>query len=72
METQKFGSKSKKTAAELWCCSIGLLASQEVSVRWNDLGYPNHLRAEIRDLWQHKDLGTFEKDFPHGSSRTVW
>jgi alpha-galactosidase len=36
---------------------------KEISVRWLDLGYPSHLRAKIRDLWQHKDLGTFEKEF---------
>jgi alpha-galactosidase len=29
----------------------------EISVNWEDLGYPNHLEAAVRDLWQKKDLG---------------
>jgi alpha-galactosidase len=32
---------------------------QEITVRWNDLGFPAHLPAAVRDLWQHKDLGKF-------------
>ena len=29
----------------------------EISVSWEDLGYPAHLSAQIRDLWHAKDLG---------------
>jgi len=29
----------------------------EISVSWEDLGYPAHLSANIRDLWTKKDLG---------------
>jgi len=29
----------------------------EISVSWEDLGYPAHLSARVRDLWQAKDLG---------------
>jgi alpha-galactosidase len=29
----------------------------EVSVSWEDLGYPAHLSAAVRDLWAKKDLG---------------
>jgi len=36
---------------------------QEVSVRWEDLGYPSHLAATVRDLWQHKDQGAFTGKF---------
>jgi alpha-galactosidase len=36
---------------------------QEISVRWQDLGYPGHLSASVRDLWQHKDLGKFTEKF---------
>jgi alpha-galactosidase len=32
-------------------------AEQQVSVSWEDLGYPNDISASVRDLWQHKDLG---------------
>ncbi len=35
----------------------------EISVNWEDLGYPNHLEAEVRDLWQKKDLGRFTGKF---------
>jgi len=38
-------------------------AEQEISVRWKDLGYPGHLSASVRDLWQHKDLGKFTEKF---------
>jgi alpha-galactosidase len=29
----------------------------EIGVSWEDLGYPAHLSAKVRDLWQAKDLG---------------
>jgi len=35
----------------------------EISVNWEDLGYPNHLEAAVRDLWQKKDLGKFRSKF---------
>jgi alpha-galactosidase len=38
-------------------------AEQEISVNWEYLGYPNHLSASVRDLWQHKDLGSFTGRF---------
>ena len=31
----------------------------DVSVSWEEIAYPNHLPARVRDLWAHKDLGTF-------------
>ncbi len=31
----------------------------EISVTWEQLAYPGHLSAAVRDLWEHKDLGTF-------------
>jgi alpha-galactosidase len=36
---------------------------KEVSVDWLDLGYPNHLSATVRDLWQKKELGKFTGKF---------
>ena len=36
---------------------------QEISVRWQDLGYPGHISASVRNLWQHKDLGKFSETF---------
>ena len=46
-------------------------APQEISVNWEDLGYPNHLSTSVRDLWQHRDLGKFTGKYsapvvPHG------
>src|SRR6202795_1769896 len=29
----------------------------DISVSWEDLGYPAHLTANVRDLWAKKDLG---------------
>jgi alpha-galactosidase len=29
----------------------------EIHVSWEDLGYPAHLSAQVRDLWHAKDLG---------------
>jgi alpha-galactosidase len=42
-----------------------------ITVKWEDLGYPDHLGAALRDLWQKKDLGNFTGSFsasvpPHG------
>lgn len=29
-----------------------------IGVLWTDIGYPEHLNAKVRDLWQKKDLGS--------------
>jgi alpha-galactosidase len=34
-------------------------ADKEITATWEDLGYPAHLNASVRDLWQHKDVGKF-------------
>ena len=31
----------------------------EIAVRWEQLAYPGHLSAKVRDLWEHQDLGSF-------------
>jgi alpha-galactosidase len=38
-------------------------AETQVSVNWEDIGYPSHLQAAVRDLWQKKDLGRFTGSF---------
>jgi alpha-galactosidase len=43
-------------------------AESEISVDWSELGYPHHLPARVRDLWQKdlwqkKDLGWFTGKF---------
>lgn len=45
--------------------------AQPITVDWLDLDYPEHIGADVRDLWQHKELGRFEGKFtatvaPHG------
>ena len=50
-------------------------SDEEISVAWNDIGYPNHLSAEVRDLWLKKDMGRFKGSFaatvPSGGVVTV-
>jgi alpha-galactosidase len=38
-------------------------------VKWEQIGYPDHLSAVVRDMWAHKDLGKFTGTFsaPVGS-----
>jgi alpha-galactosidase len=36
---------------------------ESVAVTWEELGYPGHLSAEVRDLWTHKDDGKFTGRF---------
>ncbi len=36
---------------------------QQVTLNWEDLDYPSHISATIRDLWQHKELGKFTGKF---------
>ena len=38
-------------------------SEQNVTVAWEDIGYPDHLSAAVRDLWQKKDLGKFTGKF---------
>jgi alpha-galactosidase len=38
-------------------------AEQKITVNWENLGYPDHLGAAVRDLWAHKDLGKFTGKF---------
>jgi alpha-galactosidase len=46
-------------------------SEQKISVKWQQIGYPGHLPAVVRDLWLHKELGSFIGQFsatvePHG------
>lgn len=34
-------------------------SDSDISVSWEQIGYPNHLPAKVHDLWSHKDLGSF-------------
>ena len=35
----------------------------EISVSWTDIGYPPHLTAKVRDLWEGKDAGNLSEKF---------
>jgi len=32
-------------------------SGQYMMVTWEEIGYPGHLGASVRDLWQHKEMG---------------
>ncbi len=31
----------------------------EITVNWTDIGYPVNLSAKVRDLWKHRDMGSY-------------
>jgi hypothetical protein len=33
--------------------------SEQITVKWTDIGFPVDHSAVVRDLWAHKDIGTF-------------
>jgi hypothetical protein len=37
--------------------------SEPITVKWTDIGFPADKAANIRDLWAHKDLGSFTGSF---------
>ena len=39
------------------------IEEKKIGVSWEDLGYPAHLTAKVRDLWQEKELGEFKEMF---------
>jgi alpha-galactosidase len=48
-------------------------SSQTIPLKWEQIGYPGHVPATVRDLWAHKELGKFAGEFsstvpPHGVS----
>ena len=34
-------------------------SESNMTVTWEEIGYPSQVNATVRDLWQHKDLGKF-------------
>jgi alpha-galactosidase len=38
-------------------------SDQPITAGWEQLGYPAHLSATVRDLWAHKDMGKFTGKF---------
>ena len=39
------------------------LTKEPIAVSWKELGYPSYLKANVRDLWKHKDLGKFKSKY---------
>jgi alpha-galactosidase len=44
---------------------------QQIVLKWEQIGYPSHIPATLRDLWAHRELGKFVGEFatpvaPHG------
>lgn len=44
---------------------------QQIALKWEQIGYPSHIPATLRDLWAHRELGKFVGEFatpvaPHG------
>jgi alpha-galactosidase len=37
--------------------------ASEIAVTWEQIGYPAHLDAKVRDLWAHRDVGIFRDRF---------
>jgi hypothetical protein len=37
--------------------------SEPITVQWKDIGFPPDHSALVRDLWAHKDLGTFTGNY---------
>ena len=38
-------------------------SSHDITMTWEQIGYPAHLGAAVRDLWAHKDLGKFAEKY---------
>jgi len=60
--TGKSGQSSSKTAAALYDYSIAA-PREQLTVNWEEIGYPDQLSATVRDLWQDQDLGKFSGSF---------
>lgn len=47
--------------------------SEEMTVKWIDIGFPSNRSAKVRDLWAHRDLGIFTNNYtsPKIDSHTV-
>ena len=38
-------------------------ATAKMTVTWNEMGYPDHLKAQVRDLWKKKDIGKYSGEY---------
>ena len=38
-------------------------SNKEMSFNWTEIGYSNDLKMNVRDLWQHKEMGKFKATY---------
>ncbi len=38
-------------------------SQQQIPLKWEEIGYPAHVPATVRDLWAHKELGKYTGEF---------
>lgn len=41
----------------------GDTGSEEITVKWSDIGFSSDRSAKVRDLWAHQDLGVFTNNY---------
>jgi len=49
--------------------NVGLLETN-ITATWSDIGIPNGSHCVLRDLWQHRDLGTFSDSIAQVVAKT--
>lgn len=37
--------------------------AETISVSWNEMGYPSYLKATVRNLWKHEDIGKLKEKY---------
>jgi len=68
------GVQGRRVEADVWVKqladggrAVALLnrsgGEKRITVNWTSLGYPGHLKAQVRDLWAHQDVGLAEGSF---------
>ncbi len=38
-------------------------SNRNMTVTWTDIGYPAHLKAKVRDLWEGKNIGSYRAEY---------
>jgi hypothetical protein len=41
----------------------GTVSSESITVKWTDIGFTANKSANVRDLWAHKNLGSYRGSF---------
>jgi alpha-galactosidase len=71
----KVGRRIRKTGdAEIWVKELSggyravIMLNRsnhegEMTLDWQDMGYPSHLEAKLHDVWKHQDIGIYRDKF---------